>query len=431
MSVEITEEIIEINNKPFKWLDIYSELVEKIPVGKRLIKLSLASTSSDKLSFRAIYSDDFTSPIEEPFKPGLPYIRSVNASIKSLLVPTGVGASFGGYAGDANPLAKAFSLQSKHLLTHPNVVNGSVLTDIPSNLIYLEGYLLDEFLLGKLSLKPNKKNKIGVIFDSGISESRVDYEVNVLNSLRAFYGCDIETFTVTEKPIVVTPTINKFGFSSGSISNIDYLLKEAYKLKDLGVNSIAICCRIPDLELNNSYLSGEGVDPIGGIEAIISHIVSAATGLPSAHAPVLVDEEKIDYKEISPLSAGEYISKTFLPSVISGLRFSPIVEMNDTKGSLTNSDIEKLLVPHNAFGGPGALYLSASENSPVVLVEENNTVLNVNKEHLDLKFSSVSRYTDLLDVEQVEESGISLDSLKRPVSKINKLICSYAQESSE
>ncbi len=42
-----------------------------------------------------------------------------------LIVPTGIGASIGGYAGDALPVAKAISQVCDRLITHPNVMNGA------------------------------------------------------------------------------------------------------------------------------------------------------------------------------------------------------------------------------------------------------------------------------------------------------------------
>lgn len=41
-----------------------------------------------------------------------------------MIVPTGVGAAIGGYAGDALPVARALSTVVDCLITHPNVCNG-------------------------------------------------------------------------------------------------------------------------------------------------------------------------------------------------------------------------------------------------------------------------------------------------------------------
>jgi len=42
-----------------------------------------------------------------------------------LIVPTGIGASIGGYAGDALPVAHGIASVVDTLITHPNVMNGT------------------------------------------------------------------------------------------------------------------------------------------------------------------------------------------------------------------------------------------------------------------------------------------------------------------
>ena len=447
--LEIKNEIIEIENPSvFGWNEVFLEIQNKIQdkKNKYIIKLNLVKTTKDKLYFNVISVEGLKVNYSAFHSLGVapegrrpdqgtmcrrsggylqatgPAVNGTNikSDISCLIIPTGIGAAFGGYAGDANPLAKLLASQSDYLLTHPNVVNGAVLSDLPSNLIYLEGFFLDQFLLGNVNIIPNNKNKIGVIFDKGISEERLEYEVNVLNALRAFYGCEIISWTVTDKPLIVIPEVNKFGFSSGKVQNIESITNSAIKLKDLGATAIAICCAIPDLELNSDYISGSGIDPIGGIESVISRSVSAFTGFVSAHAPVLISNEKVDYKKLSPLSAAEYIALTFLPSVISGLRFAPEIVFKDTKNTLSFQNLSNIIVPYNAFGSPGVLYMNEVFKN-VVLVEENKTCLEVNSKHLNIDFKVVKKYVNLIDLKMVEESGIDPDVFKRPLNKINRI----------
>ena len=421
-SLKITEEIIEIENPSlFKWDEISSAIQDK--KYKSLIKLNLVKTTKDKLYFNVVCVENLNGFIDNPFvsnEQRFTIHDSRSTSISCLIIPTGIGAAFGGYAGDANPLAKIFAQENKYLLTHPNVVNGAILSDPPSNLIYLEGFLLDHFLLGKVNIIPNNKNKIGVIFDKSISEERLEYEVNVLNALRAFYGCEIISWTVTEKPLAIIPSVNKFGFSSGKIENLESIINSALKLKDLGATAIAICCAIPDLELNSDYISASGIDPIGGIESIISRVVSASTGLVSAHAPVLISSEKIDCKKISPLSAAEYIALTFLPSVISGLRFAPKIVSKDDKNTMSCKNLSNVIVPYNAFGSPGVFYQNETFKN-VILIKENKTYLDANPEHLNIDFKVVKKYINLVDLRKIEEAGIDIDVLNRPLDKINRI----------
>lgn len=422
-SFDIKEQIIEIDNpQSFQWNNVLQSILTNGKFENQyLIKLNLAKTTKEKLYFNAVFVEGLKGFINKPFQCNhemQPTDR--NPQITCLIIPTGVGAAFGGYAGDANPLAKAFANKSKYLLTHPNVVNGAVLSDPPSNLIYLEGFFLDQFLLGQISIIPKNKNKIGVIFDSSISKERLDYEINVLNALNAFYGCEIIGWTLTEKPLKVIPEINKFGFSTGKLENLESLVIKGLALKKLGATALAVCCVIPDLELNSDYTLGSGIDPIGGIETLISRIVSASTGLVSAHAPVLVSDEKINYEKLSPLSASEYIAQTFLPSVISGLRFAPQIVLKPASNSLSVNNVSDILVPYNAFGSPGVFYMNEIFKN-VTLIKENDTCLKVNPTHLNIDFKVVNKYLDLIDGKELEKLPINPNILNRPVNKISRI----------
>ena len=65
----------------------------------------------------------------------------------AFIVPTGVGASIGGFAGDASSWARKFAKKSK-LIVNPNVVNAGGFSGITENMFYVEGYSLDEDVLG-------------------------------------------------------------------------------------------------------------------------------------------------------------------------------------------------------------------------------------------------------------------------------------------
>lgn len=420
-NLQIKDEIIEVDNPPeFKWVLVYSNLQKQIKdiKNKYVIKVNLVKSTKYKLYFHVIYLVGFKGFIDEPFMPtvGAGFQPAPMRDITCLIVPTGIGASIGGYAGDANPLAKLFSLTNKYLLTHPNVVNGSVLSDLPQNIIYLEGFLLDLFLIGKINIIPNNQNKIGVIFDKSINEKRLEYEINVLNALKAFYGCNIVGWIQTKKCLDIVPSISKYGFSSGKIENLEYVIESAIKLKEKGTTAIAICTQMPDSKLNKGYVLGKGVDPIGGIEAIISHAVSAATGLVSAHAPVLTDLEEVNLSTISPVSASEYIAKTFLPSVVNGLRFAPKI---GNSRSFTN--VAKIVCPCNAFGSPGVFYSNEIFGN-VTLVRENKSCLDVNARDFDIDFKIANSYVDLIDKKMIESAGIDVSVLERPLKSVKNIL---------
>ena len=123
--------------------------------------------------------------------------------IFAFLVPTGVGASIGGYAGDASFYAQKFS-NLRPTLVNANVVNAACFSGVNDNMLYAEGWSIDEFFSGNLDFVTPKinGNKIGIIFDKAIPENILNIHINTLNAMKMVYG--IETiYEITEEPVGV------------------------------------------------------------------------------------------------------------------------------------------------------------------------------------------------------------------------------------
>lgn len=419
----LKERILEIENpKKFNWDEVYRLILKNSSLkSNQVLKLNLIHSTKLKLFFNLVYVDgnSFKPFLNNPYESICLNDSKPKKNISALVIPTGVGACFGGYAGDGNPLAKAFSSSSDYLIANPNVVNGSVLTQVPENLIYLEGYYLNQLMLGQIKIQLNFPNKIGVIFDKSINPKRLEYEINVLNACKSFFGSNISAYTITKNPLNIKIKTSKHGFSSGNIENAEDLISSALKLKKKGVTSIAVCAAIPDSDLNPAYINGKGIDPIGGVESVISHLVSAYTGLVCAHAPVLLSKEKTNFKNISPLSASEYISETFLPSVLNGLRFAPKIYLSNSRNKDLKScnNLSKVVLPFSAFGSPGAFSLAGLSKN-VYLVKENKTCQRVHPSHFNLDFNIEEKYLDLLGDIDFNKLKITKDALMRPIKSV-------------
>ena len=124
------------------------------------------------------------------------------------------------------------------------------------------------------------------------------------------------------------------------------------------------------------------------------------------------------------VSASEYIGKSFLPSVLSGLRFAPRIVPGAKSGlaveSLSYTNLKSTILPANAFGIPGIFYVNELLND-VILVEENKTCLDVSHMHINMKFKLVKSYLDLIDKKIIEQSSICIESMKRPVEKVHQV----------
>ena len=134
-----------------------------------------------------------------------------------MIVPTGIGAAIGGYAGDALPSARLISSCVDTLVTHPNVLNGAMMYWPLENALYVEGYALDEFASGSIGLVPTKKKaqKIGLLLDSGIEEHIRLRHLQVADAARATLGIDVTAVELTPEPVGVTTSLTESGASWG------------------------------------------------------------------------------------------------------------------------------------------------------------------------------------------------------------------------
>ena len=287
----------------------------------------------------------------------------------AFIVPTGVGASIGGFAGDASRAARKIS-QKCELIVNPNVVNAACFSGITNNMLYVEGYSLDRFFKGEICLERSRNNKIGIIFDKAIKPEVLNVHINTMNAVEVVYGLNIIGYEITEEDVGVDFFVDNSGVSMGNVKNLLTLKNAAKKLIDKGAEAIAIVCRFPD-EQGDDYANGVGVDPVGGVEAIISHYISKEFSIPCAHAPAF-DDITISTDIVDKRCSAEYITPTFLPCILVGLNQAPKL----TKTGISINDLDFLIVPYNSIGGVPVLEAS-KKGIKVFAIKENQTVLDV------------------------------------------------------
>ena len=318
-----------------------------------------------------------------------------NKKLGAFIVPTGVGASIGGFAGDASPWARRFS-ETCRLIVNPNVVNAGGFSGINDNMFYVEGYSLDEFFKGNLNLIPSRGNKIGIIFDKGIPQHILNVHINTMNAVKAVYGLDIPFFEITKESVGVEFNMEESGISTGSLTNPQTLLETAKSLLAKGAEALAIVCMFENPEDENpDYQNGLGVDPVGGVEAIISHFISKELKVPCAHSPAF-DDLEITTELIDGKSASEYITPTFLPCILLGLSNAPKLTAT---GGISVNELDFLIMPHNCLGST-PVFECLKRNIPVYAIEENSTVLDVTKKKIFPKADGIipaKSYRDLLE----------------------------------
>lgn len=313
----------------------------------------------------------------------------MNKQLGAFIVPTGVGASIGGFAGDASYWARKFS-EKAQLIVNPNVVNAGGFSGINDNMLYVEGYTLDEFFMGKCKLLPvQRKNKIGVIFDKAIPQGILNVHINTINAVKTIYGCDIIGYDITEKDAGVEFCVDKTDISTGSVKNITTILESGKRLLDKGAEALAIVCRFEDDDFDD-YSNGIGVDPVGGVEAIISHYISRELKVPCAHSPAF-DDITISQEIVDPRCSSEYITPTYLPCILLGLSQAPHIT-NDN--GLSVKDLDFAVMPYNCLGSV-PVFESIKNNIPIYAIKENTTVLDITK--FSDKITEIETYQELFD----------------------------------
>lgn len=334
-----------------------------------------------------------------------------------LIIPTGIGAAIGGYAGDALPVARIISRVCDRLITHPNVMNGaSLYWNIP-NAFYVEGYGLDKFAAGEWGLRPVRSNRVGLLLDQGIEPELMLRHLQVADAARATLGLNITNHVITDAPLNVELRTSPTGTSWGTIGNPDSLLRAAEKLIiQEKAQAIAVVTRFPDdmdETAMQNYRQGQGVDPLAGAEAVISHLLVRTFKIPCAHAPALSPAPTAT--NLSPRAAAEELGYTFLPCVLVGLSNAPQFIINTESYRPLSTDlwadqVDALIIPDTSCGSSALLSLSQSQ-CQIITVTENKTLLQVSAPMLKISTLQVNSYLEAVGVLVAHKAGINPFSL--------------------
>ncbi|MEB3210814.1 MAG: DUF3326 domain-containing protein [Leptolyngbyaceae bacterium] len=343
-----------------------------------------------------------------------------------LIVPTGIGAAIGGYAGDALPVARAIAHVADRLITHPNVMNGAQLYWPMANSLYVEGYGLDHFAAGHWGLRPVCQNRVGLLLDQAIEPDLRLRHLQAADAARATLGLQLTDYVVTDQPLGVELRTASSGATWGTIQHPGSLLRAAKKLiHEAGAEAIAVVARFPDDEDSDalqSYRHGQGVDPLAGAEAVISHLIVRTFQVPCAHAPAL--SPLPPDPDVSPRSAAEELGYTFLPCVLAGLSRAPqFVTSSQGRSPIETiwaDQVNAVVIPETACGGSAVLSFSDAA-TPIITVADNTTTMNASSEQLMIPAYRVQSYLEAIGILVSHKAGISPTALQPHLPTIKPL----------
>ena len=260
-------------------------------------------------------------------------------------------------------------------------------------MLYVEGYSLDEFFKGNIRLQQVTSNKIGIIFDSAIPQNVLNVHINTINAIETVYGLNIIGYELTEEDVGVEFFIEKSGISTGNIKNLSTLYKAAQKLIKKGAEAIAIVCRFPD-EQSDNYAKGIGVDPVGGVEAIISHYISKEFKLPCAHAPAF-DDITISTEIVDKISRTKHVGVVGTVGTISSKSYSMEIAKLFPHIQVTGEacPLWVPLVETGEYNSPGADYFVKQHLDRLFLKDPQIDTLILGCTHYPLLLDKIRRYT--------------------------------------
>jgi hypothetical protein len=337
------------------------------------------------------------------------------------IIPTGVRCELGGFAGDAGPATNLLASAVDHLVTHPNAVNASDLNEMAANVLYVEGKSLDDFLLGHLGLAPVAGNRIGTFVDpTGLAH--LEDVINALNAAQAVAGIRCELYTVLHEELGVRIAWSQSGCAVGTVVRPEAILKAVEALVAEGVDAVGGVSVIHGVtgEMFAKHVAGEIPNPSGGVEAIITHLISKVFRIPTAHAPLPYYRDMKGTPTHNPRASAEFISTPHYFSVLKGLARAPrLVQLAPGQGPppgvLTLDNVGAVVIPASCLGGVPAL---AAEYSgiPVIAVAENGTVLRMTNQAMRMRnVIEVSTYLEAAGALLALRGGLSIDSLRRPL----------------
>jgi hypothetical protein len=391
------------------------EITEKATEG-RALRWYVGQITEEEVLVEATVSSEkigeFPESVEGRFHPG----RSVAVSI----IPTGVGCSIGGYAGDAAPVTRLLSSAVDYLVTNPNAVNASDFAQINDNVLYTEGYCIDLLCRGRIDLHVPYANSIGVIIEK-TSDARLDVVFNVINAVRAVHGVDIQHCVVTDRPIGSRCDRNESGAFVGTVDHPEVLTQACESLVAKGVNAIAVTTNVQDLPFDDYALhfAGQAPNPVGGVEAIISHFIVNRFRVPAAHAPMInLKELALESPVVDARGAGEFSSVSGLACVLMGLTKAPQIAPRPgtrVRDIVNLNNVVAVIAPASCLGGIPTLF-AARYGIPTIAVRDNETILSVTRQDLGLEnVIEVGSYAEAAGVLMALEQGIALQSIVRPL----------------
>ncbi len=356
-------------------------------------------------------------------------LARTNAFNAVMLIPTGVDCAIGGHAGDATPAARLLANVCDQLILHPNVVNASDVNEQTENSLYVEGSIICRLLMGTAGLRKVRQNRVLLVTENRKDSPKVvDQTINCAEGARATLGMDISDVLVLEQELHMLTGVSDSGRVTGRVERLGHLL-DILRDRRGSYDAVALATRITPhidtVELHRAYFGEGGPNPWGGVEAVLTHLVSSVLDVPAAHAPTMSSEaiRGESWGVVDPRKAAEVISSTYLFCVLKGLNKAPQVMLSPSglydPSVITAEDVSALVIPDGCIGLP--TLAAVEQGIPVVAVRSNTNLMRNDLKSLPFRAGQLhyaSNYYEAAGILSAMKAGVAPSTIARPMQPI-------------
>ena len=186
--------------------------------------------------------------------------------------------------------------------------------------------------MGTVGLRKVRQNRVLLVTeDRHDAPNVVDQTINCAEGARATLGMDISEVIVLEQGAVHADRRGRLGPRDRPHRAARQRCSTCCAIERGSYDAVALATRITPhidtVELHRAYFGEGGPNPWGGVEAILTHLVSTVLDVPAAHAPTMSSEalRTESWGVVEPRKAAEVISTTYLFCVLKGLNRAPQV----------------------------------------------------------------------------------------------------------
>jgi hypothetical protein len=366
------------------------------------------------------------------------------------LLPTGIRAEIGGFAGDATPATNLLAATCDHLITNPNAVTASDLYFAADNVGYLEGNLLCRFLLGQLDLGVGGHRRVGLVVEEPVQAAFGRNVLNAVNAMRTVAGIEVDPVVFTGR-IRTESRYAEHGHATGAYGDLGALLDALEHVQDAGARSIGLVSSIDVPQpVREAYYRGEPIpNPWGSAEAILTHTATSYFPVTAAHSPLLLEVEHTCFGTLGdPRDGAELISSAFLCSMVRGLARAPALlpasRSPQAAGHgggqrLTADQVRAVVMPESAVGNI-PFFAALDRRIPLILVRGNQTAGGVTPARLGLAVDELGPARTLYTVASYMEAaglllalrdGIAPAALMRPIRGVEPVLLTRVERAAE